>query len=192
MVGIIDDISQVTTTWFKSDGHDIYLIGESKDEIGGTEYLRTIRNLVTGKIPHIDLELHKKTINFVLAAIKEGLVQSAQDLSDGGLAVALAECCFKNNVGATVTLEPNIRIDSLLFGETQSRAIVSALPEHQDRISKLAAIYRVPLARIGITGGRELKINDWIDLPVEKLNMIYEEAIPKLMEQITAADTVKA
>jgi phosphoribosylformylglycinamidine synthase subunit PurL len=192
MVGVIDDINQVANTWFKESGHDIYLIGTNKDEIGGSEYLKSIHNLITGKIPEIDLEMHSRIIGFVLAAIQEGLIQSAQDISDGGLAVAVAESCFTNNIGAAIKLNSDIRPDSLLFGETQSRVIISALPEHNQRIARLAKIHRVQIENIGITGGANLNINDLIDLPVEKLHKIYEEAIPRLMEHVTAVESKSA
>jgi phosphoribosylformylglycinamidine synthase subunit PurL len=192
MVGVIDDINQVATTWFKESGHDIYLIGINKDEIGGSEYLKAIHNLVTGKIPELDLEMHKRIIGFVLAAIKEGLLQSAQDISNGGLAVAIAESCFTKNIGATITLNSDIRPDSLLFGETQSRVVISALPEHNQRIARLAKIHRIQIENIGVTGGANLKINDLIDLPVDKLHKIYEDAIPRLMEHVTAVESKSA
>ena len=192
MVGVIDDIKQATTIAFKNEGHDIFLLGETRDEIGGSEYLKTIHNLITGNIPQIDLEIHKRIIEFVLAAIGEGLVQSAQDISDGGLAVALAECAFKNNIGASITLKSELRPDSLLFGETQSRVIISALPEHGQRIARLAKIHRISINKIGVTGGADLKINELIDLPVEKLNKIYDQAIPRLMEHVTSVENKKA
>ncbi len=208
MVGIIDDISLITTVDFKDSGHDIYLIGEMKDEIGGSEYLKTIHDKVTGKIPGIDLETHKKTIDLLLNLIKSGLVQSAQDISDGGLAVALAECCFANGIGATVTIDSDIRPDSLLFGETQSRVLFTSLPKHQTKVWQLFGRHGVPVQKIGETGGDSLKIaceigspdkipirpaNDTpkganlIDLPVAKLRDIYEGAIPAYMEHISQA-----
>ena len=187
MIGILEDIGQVTTIWFKESGDDIYLIGESKDELGGTEYLKVIHGLVTGTIPKVDLEKHKRTIEFLLTLITSGLVRSAQDISDGGMAVALGECAFGKKIGASVTLESAIRADSLLFGESQSRAIISARTEDRDRIAQLAGEHGVPISRIGVTGGPNLRINDLIDIPIDKLNKIYEEAIPKLMEQVAAA-----
>jgi phosphoribosylformylglycinamidine synthase len=208
MVGIIEDISHITTVHFKDSGHDIYLIGEMKDEIGGSEYLKTIHDKVTGKIPRIDLETHKKTIDLLLNLIKTGLVQSAQDISDGGLAVALAECCFANGIGAIVTIDSDIRPDSLLFGETQSRVLFTSLPKHKNRVWEVFGRHGVPVQKIGETGGDSLKIasgigspdkiplrpaNDspkqtnLIDLRVAKLRDIYEGAIPAYMEQISQA-----
>jgi phosphoribosylformylglycinamidine synthase II len=184
MVGVIEDIAHITTTWFKDSGHDIFLIGQNKDELGGSEYLKAVHGLIKGKIPSVDLALHRRTIDFVLAIIKDGLVQSAQDISDGGLAVALAESCFKNKIGAQVSLDSDIRPDSLLFGETQSCAIISARHEDEGRIISLGEKFNIPIKKIGTTGGLNLKINDQINLPIEKLSKIYEDAIPKLMEHV--------
>ena len=184
MVGIIKNVANITTTWFKESGDDIYLIGETWDEIGGTEYLKTIHSLVTGKIPSIDLNLHKRTIDFILALINDGLVQSAQDISDGGFAVALAECCIPNGIGASITVDASFRSDSLLFGETQSRIIISARNENGSKILTLAEASGISIKKIGSTGGSNLKINEYINLPVDKLSRLYEEAIPKLMEYV--------
>ncbi len=208
MVGIVEDVSHITTVHFKDSGHEIYLIGETRDEIGGSEYLRTIHDKITGKIPEINLETHKKTIDLLLNLIKGGLVQSAQDISDGGLAVALAECCFANGIGATVTIESNIRLDSLLFGETQSRIIFTAKPDQSEKIWEISARHGITVEKIGLTGGENLKIacsagspdtipirpadiaperTYVIDLPVAKLRDIYEGAIPAYMEHISQA-----
>ena len=187
MVGIIENVENVITMWFKEPDDDIYLIGETKEELGGTEYLKVVHGQVTGKIPKIDLEKHKRTIELLLALITSGVVRSAQDISDGGLAVALAECTFGNKIGATIMIESGIRADSLLFGESQSRVIISARPRDKERIIQMATEFSVPIANIGVTGGTNLWINDLIDLSTGKLSRIYEEAIPELMERVPAA-----
>jgi phosphoribosylformylglycinamidine synthase len=185
MVGIIKDISQITTIYFKGEGHDIYMIGESQDEIGASEYLKTIHGKITGKVPAIDLDRHKKTIDLLLNLIRRGIVLSAQDISDGGLAVALAECCFANGIGARIDLGSDIRPDSLLFGETQSRLIFTSKPEDTEKVWEMMARHEILVSKIGVTGGDSLKINGQIDLPVVKLRGIYEGAIPKYMEHIS-------
>ncbi len=184
MVGVIENTSHITTISFKEAGHHIYLIGQTKDELGGSEYLKTIHNKVTGKLPLINLENHKKTIDLILELIRSKIVLSAQDISDGGLAVALAECCFPNGIGAQLTLDVGIRPDSLLFGETQSRVIFTAAPAGAITIENIAAKYDLPVQKIGTTGGPDLKINELIDMPVAKLRRGYEGAIPAYMESV--------
>jgi phosphoribosylformylglycinamidine synthase len=181
MVGVIEHIDHITTIDFKAEGHDIFLIGDCKDEMGGTEYLKTVHGKITGRIPEVYLEHHKNTINMMLELIKAGVVLSAQDVSDGGLAVALAECCFVNGIGADVTIESDIRPDSLLFGETQSRVIFTAEQHNKEKVWEIYGRFGVPVRLIGQTGGKQLKINGLIDMPVKDLRDIYENAIPVYM-----------
>jgi phosphoribosylformylglycinamidine synthase len=186
MLGILDDIKHATTIHFKGKGHDIYLIGENKDEIGGSEYLKVIHGQISGKIPAVDLEIHRRTVALVLALITGKHALSAQDISDGGLAVALAECSFANRIGAEITLDDTIRPDALLFGESQSRVIMTAMPKSAARVEELARRHHVTMKKIGVTGGDVLKINSWINAPIGKLRKTYEEAIPNLMAHVTA------
>src|SRR3954471_9481504 len=129
MVGLIDDISHVTPATFQNDGDAVLLLGEIGGELGGSEYLATIHGEVIGPPPDCDLAAEKLLIDALLDSIRGGLVTSAHDCSDGGLAVALAECCISNRdeqLGAAVDLA-NLRLASTraaLFGETQGRVIV--------------------------------------------------------------------
>jgi phosphoribosylformylglycinamidine synthase len=181
MLGVIEHTDYITTINFKAEGHDIFLIGDTRDEIGGSEYLKTVHGKITGRIPEVNLELHKQTIDMVLELIKAGVVISAQDVSDGGLAVALAECCFVNGIGADVTIEADIRADALLFGETQSRVIFTADPQNKEKVWEIYGRFGVPVRLIGHTGGKLLKINNLVDLPVADLRDIFENAIPSYM-----------
>jgi phosphoribosylformylglycinamidine synthase len=113
------------------------------------------------------------------------LVNSAQDISDGGLAVALAECCFEKKIGATIKINSAVRIDSLLFGESQSRVLVSAIPANGEKIIAAAQELGLKIQKIGSTGGDKLIINEAVSVPIAKLYKTYEEAIPKLMEIVT-------
>ncbi len=185
MVGIIEDIKHITTIHFKEAGQDIYLVGESKNEIGGSEYLKTIHGKITGKIPEINLKLHQKVIDLLMNLIRSGVVKSAQDISDGGLAVALAECCFANGIGAQIEIDSDLRPDALLFGETQSRVLFTSKPEHVEKVWELMARHEIPVTKIGVTGGKNLRINRLVDLPVAKLRYIYEGAIPAYMEHVS-------
>jgi phosphoribosylformylglycinamidine synthase len=185
MVGVIEHIDYITTIDFKAEGHDIFLIGDTRDEIGGTEYLKTVHDRITGKIPEVNLELHKQTIDMMLELIKAGIVTSAQDVSDGGLAVALAECCFKNSIGAGVTIESDIRADALLFGETQSRVMFTAESKDKERVWEIYGRFGVPVRLIGKTGGKLLKINNLTDMPIVELRDIYENAIPSYMSVVS-------
>ena len=119
------------------------------------------------------------------AAIAEGLVRSAHDVSDGGLAVALAECCIRRtraSPGAVIELEGAIRPDALLFGESQSRIILSLRRRHVGRLRELAAAADVPLTVLGEVRGRRLVISPLIDLELEELSRVWTAALPRRME----------
>ncbi|MFQ5583776.1 MAG: AIR synthase-related protein, partial [Calditrichia bacterium] len=186
MVGLIEDISHITTANFKQEGHYIFLIGETKADIGGSEFLKEYYGKVTGDCPMLDLEAEKKVQGAVLKAIRSGRVNSAHDISDGGLAVALAECCIaerENPIGATITLEAgDLRPEWMLFSESQSRFLLSVKPEYEEHIRKLFDELSVNAQHIGITGGDSLKINDWIDIKLKTLRDIYFDTIEKIFK----------
>ncbi len=162
MVGLIDPAERVTMQWFKQEGDAIILLGATLDDLGGTEYLQVHHAREQGSPPALLLETEKALQVCVLQLIREGLVQSAHDCSDGGLAVALAECSLSHPttpLGAVVELTPNrLRRDSLLFGESQSRVVLSVTPAKTERVLKLAQDAGVPAATIGRVGGSRLVI----------------------------------
>ena len=116
---------------FVEEGDAIFLVGDCRDELGGSEYLFVEHGLEEGRPPHLDLERELNVQKFVLAGIRNGLIKSAHDCSDGGLAVAIAECCIAGNMGAgiefpdTVEAADGTRLDAILFGESASRIVIS-------------------------------------------------------------------
>jgi len=187
MLGIVDDISHITTQWFKDDGDLIFLIGVNKEELGASEYIHTVFGKNTGPVPDLDLHFEKKVQDTVYDAITAGIVKSAHDCSDGGLAVALAECCISNKenmLGATVQLNDNIRPDCLLFGETQSRIIVSTSKNNGERLIDICRKNNIPAAAIGTAGGDRLIINDFINLPLAKIEKAYYNSLRELLERV--------
>ncbi|HWL39615.1 MAG TPA: phosphoribosylformylglycinamidine synthase subunit PurL, partial [Gemmatimonadaceae bacterium] len=152
MVGLIEDLSYVTRATFRQDGDAILLLGEMGGELGGSEYLATIHGAVLGPPPACDVAREKATIDALLEAIRSGVVSSAHDCSDGGMAIALAECCIADpeaESGAEVDLSrwghlPN---RALLFGETQGRFVISSpVPE---RVLAIARDAGISCTRIG-------------------------------------------
>ncbi|MDP2927824.1 MAG: phosphoribosylformylglycinamidine synthase subunit PurL [Candidatus Omnitrophota bacterium] len=181
MVGLIKDRSKITSQYFKNSGDVILLLGKNKEELGGSEYLKTVYGLKKGKCPVIDLKLEKSVQKTALEAIEKGLVRSAHDCSEGGLAVALAECCIsspKKKTGALINLvSDKIRKDALLFGESQSRIILSAKEKDVKKIMQIAKKNKTPLAAIGRVGGNRLIINNLIDIPVNGLYKAWSNAL---------------
>jgi phosphoribosylformylglycinamidine synthase subunit PurL len=185
MVGLLEDIDRHTTQWFKGEGDLIVLLGRTREELGGSEYLALTREVVRGAPPWIDLAVEKQVQHVCALAIAEGLVRSAHDVSDGGLAVALAECCMSapdHLRGAVIELQGDIRPDALLFGESQSRIVVSLRRQHLSRLRDLARDAEVPLTVLGEVRGRRLIIAPLVDVEIEELSRVWTNALPRRMD----------
>ncbi len=188
MVGLIEDDSRVTTQHFKNAGDTVFILGETKEELGGSEYLKLIHGLKKGDAPSIDLKVEKKLQETLLQMIKKGLINSAHDCSEGGLAVALAECCISHpttKFGAVINLDspPSVRTDALLFGESQSRIVVSCNPGKKDELKKIAQANNVPAWEMGKVGGDKLSIGKWVDIDLEKLDKSWGKTIEEFLER---------
>ena len=187
MVGLLDDISRATTQWFKAAGDLVFLLGETQEELGGSEYLKVVHGLTTGRPPMLDLAREQAVQQTCLEAIWAGIVASAHDCADGGLAVALAECCITGpgaRLGARIDLPGDIRPDSLLFGESASRIVVSVRPEHAQRLRAIARARGAPCAALGEVGGDHLTL--WgqgasLDLSVEALHWAWSTGLSRAL-----------
>lgn len=196
MVGLIEDAGQTMTQWFREDGDAIILLGKTRDDLGGSEYLKVLQHREQGSPPWLNLETEKALQDFVLKVIHEGLVQSAHDCSDGGLAVALAECCVSGPSGArgaVVKLQlDSLRRDALLFGESQSRIILSTRPKVAASLLSRATEAGIPAAHIGTVGGGRLVIEVeqgrhsdgcCIDLPIDQVSDRWAHALEEQLSQ---------
>jgi len=192
MVGKIEDLSLITTGDFKRAGDIIALVGPMADEMGGSEYLKTIHNLVTGAIPSLDFDLEKRVQDFVSTAIRARLVKSAHDCSDGGLAIALFESCLgpqEHLWGVHVDLSGfDVRPDACLFGESQSRVVVSCTAEASRDLEKLAKEKDVPFRVLGfVTDDDRLNLSPYCDLSTTALRQIHRDALTILMDEVRTA-----
>ncbi len=183
MVGLMDDVKNAVTQDFKDEGDLIFLIGKTKKELGGSEYLKVFHNKEEGKIPELDLDEEKKVQDFVLSAINKGIVKSAHDCSEGGLAVNLAESCINGNLGAEITLK-NDSLDDIysLFSESQSRIVITLSKNDYDKLDSLKDNRDIKITKIGKVKGNNLKINNLIDLPIKELKSKWQESIASKME----------
>lgn len=180
MVGLIENFDHITTQSFKNVGDYIYLIGETKNEFGGSELQKMIEGSIFGKAPSIDLQKEKEQLDALLKAIRSGLVSSAHDISEGGLAVALAESMMEGEVGASVTISGDTVTE--LFAESQSRIIVSVRPENVDEFERI-----VQAKRIGeVTNTRTLVIEKdgevVLEATQEEMVAAWKGAIPSLLK----------
>jgi len=187
MIGLIDDVEHITTMGFKDEGDEIYLLGRNTNELGASEYLSIMHGLKRGEIPQLDLNFEKNLHDAVLEMIRAGLVKSAHDCSEGGLATALAESAIGNRgftIGADIRIETgDLRPDALLFGEAASRIVITTVPGSHDMIAHIGAKYAIPTAKIGRVGGDRLIINSFVDIGLADLETAYYESLKRLMER---------
>ena len=180
MVGLLPKVERVITPWFKAAGDIVVLLGRTREELGGSEYLQFIHNTVKGTPPWIDLKLEQAIQNCCVEAIDSGILRSAHDISDGGLAVALAECCVggpDKPLGVRTEMREMIRGDALLFSESQSRILVSIEEKDLSQLQEIASRHAVPLQVIGAVGGSRFSIQPILQLPVDELQMIWSSAL---------------
>lgn len=185
MVGLIHDTDHITTQSFKAEGDAIYVLGDTRAELGGSEFQAIMHGVSEGRPPELSLDTEKKLLGGVLKAIQSGLVQSAHDVSEGGLAAALAESCISGNIGASVEWSTDLRNDVALFSESQSRIVLSVSPDHKNALENLLQEAGVPFTSLGVVGGNKLSINingaSALEESVEALKSVWEDAIPCLM-----------
>lgn len=159
MVGVIDDVENAVTSTFKQAGSTVYLLGENTDEIGGSEYLSYIHGQESGLPPVINLENEKKLINFLVEAASEKLMLAAHDTAEGGLAVAISEMCFGEELmGVRINLEDDIRTDHLLFAESTARVVTEVCGTKTAAFEQLANKHGVKITNIGTVDGDHIVI----------------------------------
>jgi phosphoribosylformylglycinamidine synthase len=192
MVGLLDDVDRRLGMGFDAGGLAVVLLGPTGDgRLGGSDYLKVIHAFEGSAPPSIDLELEKRLIDLLLDLNDRRLLRSAHDVSDGGLAVCLAESCFGvggTPVGTSVTLPASPgRLDARLFGEAPSRVVVSCAEQDVETLLAAAGSARIPALRLGTTGGDRLVINaadgaaPLIDEPVAALADLWNNAIDRIM-----------
>lgn len=191
MVGIIDNPEHLTTAGFKDDGDSILLIGNLESTIGGSDYLQNIHSIKGGKLPKFNIDFEKKVQDLCLQLITTGKVKSAHDISEGGLAIALAESCIIDSdegktSGAEIRLPESLdRLDGILFGEAQSRIIISADQKDTDSILDIAKKAAVPVSVLGTVRQGSLKISQKnitiIDQPVKSLLNAWKPILDNCM-----------
>ncbi len=187
MIGLFKNVGKSVTQWFKDEGDAVYLLGDIGDSIGGSRYLQLVHNRKTGLCPRLNIDTEKKLHQTLIHGAEKELFQSAHDCSDGGFAVALAECCFtgvtheNKRLGVKSTLPGEGRLDGRLFGEAQSRAIVSCRPAKAAQVEALAKSFGVPITPIGLVTGEKLEIANVLTAPVAELGDLFFTSIEKMM-----------
>jgi phosphoribosylformylglycinamidine synthase len=189
VVGILEDAERRTTHWFKEEDDVVLLLGEPTGGLGGSEYLQTVHGRLSGPLAPLDLERERAVQGACLAAIEAGWVRSAHDCAEGGLAVALAECCVSGprKVGATVSLPEGERATETLFGEAPSRIVITVASDDVERVGRVAREWAAPLHVIGRVGGDRIEIRigarGEVSLAVDALADAFENGLARALDQ---------
>lgn len=188
MVGLLENISDMMPQWFQDEGDTIFVAGRTLDEMGGSIYSALIFNEVRGNPPLVDLERERGLVSSLIEASRKGIVKSAHDISEGGLGVALAECCFAPEVrmGFSVSLE-SLRLGShnketVLFSETQARAIVSSDSEHEEEVKEVFLSHNVPIEKVGnVTGNNTMEFEKMFAISLKKAATAWSGGFEKFL-----------
>jgi phosphoribosylformylglycinamidine synthase len=195
MIGVLEDVARHTGSRFRAKGDVIVLLGRNTDELGGSEYLKVVHGVIAGDAPAIDLEAERALQEAVLEMNAAGLLCSAHDCAEGGLAVCLAEAAIGDEgdpFGIAVRLEDELESAPLLFGEAQGRIVVSCADNDRDAVLAVAGRHGVPAVAIGVVtgeagaGGARFDARTrsvTIDLPVAEVALAWRMAIPRLMDK---------
>ncbi|MFN2481350.1 MAG: AIR synthase-related protein [Pyrinomonadaceae bacterium] len=205
MVGLIEEVSRIVQPGFKAEGDTVVLLGETRDDLSISEYAATVEGRTTdemiarGRVPALSLELEKRVQEACLRLAAEGLLRSAHDCSDGGLAVAVAESCFSTlnrpSVGVDLALcSGTLPVATYLFAESPSRIVVSFDPEAGDRVHEIAEELNCPVTLLGTVGGERLavKVNgaEEIDAGVNELEQVWRGSLSsRLRAEASAASS---
>ncbi len=173
VVGLIEDAARVLRRWFVAEGDSVFLLGDTRDDLGGSEYLKVVHGRVAGRPPRLDLDEEKRLHALMARAAAAGVLRSAHDPSEGGLAVALAECCFAGEEpGLGARLDLGDVQGALLFSESPSRMVVTTRDEAG--LVEAATACGVPMRRLGVVAGDRLTLvgrgKTLLDLPVSRLH----------------------
>jgi phosphoribosylformylglycinamidine synthase len=180
-VGLIEDVAKAATLAFKAGGEDLLLIGGTPGWLGRSAWLMTILGREDGAPPPVDLIAERRNGAFVASLIRAGRVTAVHDLSDGGLAVALAEMAIAGRIGASVEVDGTEH--AFFFGEDQGRYVLTCAPEETAAIAAEAKRLNVPLLRIGVTGGDTLRLGGAAPIALAALAEAYESWLPDYMSR---------
>jgi phosphoribosylformylglycinamidine synthase II len=197
VVGLVENASRVVSRAFPADGLDVVLFGRNPGELGGSEYLQSIHGLLRGRPPALDLDAERRLQRLLVALVADGRLRSAHDCAEGGLAVALAECCFGTGQRGAMVDVPEADSDggvdstvATLFGESASRVIVGLAPADRAHVLGAAEAAGVPAAVIGRTGGGEIVIDiagrRVVQIEVSEAERLWDTALAGQLDEVVA------
>jgi phosphoribosylformylglycinamidine synthase len=181
MLGLLEDVRRAVRIAFRAEGDAIFLLGDAPGELGASEYLAVCFGLERGSPPALDLSRERALCGLLVEAAELGLLCSAHDVSEGGLAVALAECSIASGLGLEARLPGTLRADLRLFGETAGRAVVTLAPGREGELAALAERAGIPIFPIGRVGGARIRIEPGLDLELELARQTFERSLPEAL-----------
>ena len=188
VLGVHADVRKRLAAGFAADGARVVLLGRTREEFGGSAWADVVHKHLGGRPPSVDLAAERNLAALIASAASAGVLASAHDLSDGGLAIALAESCLRGGRGCQINLghptgvsaETPADIFTLLFSESAGRAIVSVKRGREDDFAALCATHEVPAATLGVTGGNTLTVDGSFEVPLDELSRVWSETLPAL------------
>ncbi|RJK94314.1 phosphoribosylformylglycinamidine synthase subunit PurL [Vallicoccus soli] len=187
VLGTIDDVARRTPIGFGEEGQQVYLLGTTRDELAGSEWAHALHGHLGGLPPQVDLAAERTLAQILVNASRDGLVDAAHDLADGGLAQALVEACLRRGTGARIWLPDDLDPFVALFSESTARAVVAVPREEEVRFSDMCTARRFPFVRIGVTDGQGddalLDVQGLFSVTIGELRAAHTGTFPRLFEQ---------
>ncbi|MGW7350405.1 phosphoribosylformylglycinamidine synthase subunit PurL [Streptomyces sp. NPDC054784] len=181
VLGVIDDVARRTPMAFADEGHLVYLLGDTREELGGSAWSQVAHGHLGGRPPAVDLERERLLGEVLVAASRDGMADAAHDLSDGGLIQALTESCLKGGRGARIVVPDGMDPFVFLFSESQGRALVAIPRSEEVRFNDMCGARGLPATRIGVVDGDAVEVQGQFTIPLAELRRTHERTIPELL-----------
>jgi phosphoribosylformylglycinamidine synthase len=178
VLGVHEDVRRRLAAGFAAEGAQVVLLGTTREEFGGSAWAEVAHQHLGGRPPAVDLESERKLATLIAVASGTGVLASAHDLADGGLATALAEACMQGGRGCAVTLPGDSFTD--LFSESSARALVSVVPGREAEFAALGESHGVPATVLGVTVGDTLTVEGTFQIPLTELERVWTGTLPAI------------
>lgn len=181
VLGVIDDVSRRTPVGFAQEGQLLYLLGDTREEFGGSAWSQVVHDHLGGLPPVVDLERERLLADILISASRDGMIDAAHDLSDGGLVQAVTESCLRGGKGARLVVPDGLDAFTFLFSESAGRAVVAVPRSEELRFNDMCGARGLPVARIGVVDGDAIEVQGEFTLPLAELRTAHEGTIPALL-----------
>ncbi|MEU5161815.1 phosphoribosylformylglycinamidine synthase subunit PurL [Streptomyces sp. NPDC020875] len=181
VLGVIDDVTRRTPIGFAEEGQLLYLLGDTAEEFGGSAWSQVVHDHLGGLPPKVDLDREKLLAEILISASRDGMIDAAHDLSDGGLVQAVVESCLRGGYGARLIVPDGLDAFTLLFSESAGRAVVAVPRSEELRFTDMCGARGLPVTRIGVVDGDTVEVQGEFSIPLAELRTAHEETIPALL-----------